>query len=273
MNIVCTVCSELFIRGADIYFTPCGHVFHFSCLTNWIKRTKSCPICRSSVTEQNIYKVFFNIDDRDITEDCVTLFVKLENANFTLELKENELKNLRKSLEELKEQNAKLHIEMNIARSDYKEKTRNLKYNLKRAQNETYKQKKEKAYQKYKIAKLNRKIQELKLECDRQTNSLQRIQNIVGSNSSHNEKSYNQEDTSLASATMSVISQIRTRHKRLLDESKKAKHEDHIDYEGLDGTSKRDIFPSSKEQQTGMMRTRSGSSISYSEIKKPRSTR
>ncbi|XP_072389144.1 uncharacterized protein [Diabrotica undecimpunctata] len=459
MNFTCVICSELFITGADIYFTQCGHVFHFPCLMNWIERSKSCPQCRGRVTEKTIHKVFFNIGNTDITEDSATLSFKLENANFTLSLKEREIKNLEEAKKKIKERNKLLseevikleqnernmestllafksqisffktksketdklsdeivrlknkiknmeHLETVIegtreqvydilrderdaealailaaslkkALLDSEKKARDFEFNLKRAKNEINKQKKEKAIQDGEMATLRRELQQLKLKFDREKDILRRRLNVLKSNanqnnivlanpdadsetvlshdnnSSHheNEKSYNQEDTSLANTTMSVAERVqeivntsspylpvksnygnllgtvfqgpsvssntysastvdkvterveapksnyghlletlydgpsasnkpsstctnkgysifKTSQKQLVDGSKKAKHDDDIDYDGLGGTSKRDIFPSPKKQQTGMKRTKSGSSISSNKFKK-----
>lgn len=38
MNIACAVCCELFTPSCEIYCTPCGHIFHKTCLDEWLKR-------------------------------------------------------------------------------------------------------------------------------------------------------------------------------------------------------------------------------------------
>ncbi|XP_050505000.1 E3 ubiquitin-protein ligase TRAIP isoform X2 [Diabrotica virgifera virgifera] len=459
MNFTCVICSELFITGADVYFTQCGHVFHFPCLMNWLERSKSCPQCRGRVTEKTIHKVFFNVGNVDITEDSATLLFKLENANFAMTLKEKEIKNLQESKQKLKGQNQKLREEViklennernfqstmlafksqisffkkksketdNLAEEIEKlksklktmehletaiegtreqvygilkderdaealailaaslkkalliseKKARDFEFNLKRAKNEINKQKKEKAIQDGEMATLRREIQQLKMKYDREKDILRRRLNTLGNanqnnivvanpdadsesllshdnNSSHheNEKSCNQEDTSLANTTMSVAERVqeivntsspylpiksnygnllgtafqgpnsvlsstssasnvdklaergetaksnyghlletvydgqyasnkpsstctnkgysifKTSQKSLVDGTKKSKHDDNVDYDGLGGTNKTEIFPSSKRQQTGMKRTKSASSLSSSKFKK-----
>lgn len=40
MNISCSICAELFRNqnATDLQVTPCGHVFHNICLSQWLKR-------------------------------------------------------------------------------------------------------------------------------------------------------------------------------------------------------------------------------------------
>jgi hypothetical protein len=30
---------------------PCGHIFHFSCLRDWLFHSESCPMCRQSLSD------------------------------------------------------------------------------------------------------------------------------------------------------------------------------------------------------------------------------
>ena len=49
-DIQCNVCLENYEMGSDIAFTPCGHCFHESCITQWLSRGTSftCPLCRKA---------------------------------------------------------------------------------------------------------------------------------------------------------------------------------------------------------------------------------
>lgn len=47
----CCVCTELFDANRPIKRTPCQHFFHADCLENWLKRSKTCPLCRSDLEE------------------------------------------------------------------------------------------------------------------------------------------------------------------------------------------------------------------------------
>ncbi|XP_056640633.1 E3 ubiquitin-protein ligase TRAIP-like [Diorhabda sublineata] len=112
MNVTCVICAELFIPDEEIYFTQCGHVFHYHCLMNWIERSKSCPQCRQKLSEKTIYKVFFNFCNKDSNLDATSLTYKLENANFTLSLKEKELKKVIEQNQKLEEINKSLRREI-----------------------------------------------------------------------------------------------------------------------------------------------------------------
>lgn len=38
MNIICVICSDLLVPSDDVFYTPCGHIFHFACVTQWLER-------------------------------------------------------------------------------------------------------------------------------------------------------------------------------------------------------------------------------------------
>ncbi|KAK1317897.1 NEP1-interacting protein-like 1 [Acorus calamus] len=48
-EVVCPVCLQNFVVGEEIKSTPCGHRFHGECIFRWMGRSRTCPMCRSSV--------------------------------------------------------------------------------------------------------------------------------------------------------------------------------------------------------------------------------
>ncbi|KAJ6246393.1 vacuolar atp synthase subunit ac39 [Anaeramoeba flamelloides] len=53
----CTICLELVnIEGVS---TPCGHVFHRGCISEWLKHQKKCPNCKVAVKPKNLRQIKF----------------------------------------------------------------------------------------------------------------------------------------------------------------------------------------------------------------------
>ncbi|XP_053675506.1 E3 ubiquitin-protein ligase TRAIP [Anopheles nili] len=89
MNLLCPICSDMFVPSDDVNITPCGHMFHHMCLLQWLERSKSCPQCRNRCTEPRLVKVYFNVTTNlDASEDSATLLQKLDNQ--TLKIREQE---------------------------------------------------------------------------------------------------------------------------------------------------------------------------------------
>ncbi|KAL2484590.1 RING-type domain-containing protein [Abeliophyllum distichum] len=42
----CTVCLEDIPTGVEVSTLPCLHIFHSNCISEWLKRSHYCPICR-----------------------------------------------------------------------------------------------------------------------------------------------------------------------------------------------------------------------------------
>ncbi|XP_039123216.1 RING-H2 finger protein ATL56-like isoform X2 [Dioscorea cayenensis subsp. rotundata] len=42
----CIICIEPYHGGDDTRTLSCGHVFHASCITEWLTRSTICPLCR-----------------------------------------------------------------------------------------------------------------------------------------------------------------------------------------------------------------------------------
>ena len=47
----CAICFAEYIPGSYQLCLPCGHAFHSRCLTRWLARSATCPLCRRSCTE------------------------------------------------------------------------------------------------------------------------------------------------------------------------------------------------------------------------------
>ncbi|KAJ8916316.1 hypothetical protein NQ315_005011 [Exocentrus adspersus] len=93
MDISCIICRDLFIPTSKVYISQCGHMFHFQCLVVWIERSKTCPQCRRKCTEETIHRVYFNLTNTEgVAEDAGTLQNKLENVQFEMQLKDNDIK-------------------------------------------------------------------------------------------------------------------------------------------------------------------------------------
>ncbi|NXC23768.1 PJA2 ligase, partial [Campylorhamphus procurvoides] len=42
----CTICCSEYVRGEYVAELPCRHLFHKSCVTLWLQRSGTCPVCR-----------------------------------------------------------------------------------------------------------------------------------------------------------------------------------------------------------------------------------
>ena len=45
----CPICFDNLAAGAEVTVLECGHFFHPSCLTPWLQRHGSCPVCRQAL--------------------------------------------------------------------------------------------------------------------------------------------------------------------------------------------------------------------------------
>ncbi|XP_019771031.2 E3 ubiquitin-protein ligase TRAIP [Dendroctonus ponderosae] len=109
MHITCVICSDLFAPSADIYSTQCGHIFHFTCLLQWMENSKTCPQCRNKVSSKNLIRLFVNVATSQGLEADVTLLQhKLDGVEFTMKLKDQEIKALAVKNQETMKQNKSL---------------------------------------------------------------------------------------------------------------------------------------------------------------------
>ncbi|KAJ5646328.1 ring finger protein [Penicillium lividum] len=46
----CAICISNLQLGERATILPCGHMFHDVCITQWVTRNPSCPLCRQNIT-------------------------------------------------------------------------------------------------------------------------------------------------------------------------------------------------------------------------------
>ncbi|KAG1371064.1 E3 ubiquitin-protein ligase RING1-like [Cocos nucifera] len=51
----CVICLEDFDARAEVSMTPCSHSFHSQCITEWLKKSHICPICRYPMPTDSSY--------------------------------------------------------------------------------------------------------------------------------------------------------------------------------------------------------------------------
>ena len=44
-NNECIICLEKMIIGDKINILECGHIYHHTCIMEWFKRKRECPLC------------------------------------------------------------------------------------------------------------------------------------------------------------------------------------------------------------------------------------
>ncbi|XP_049290416.1 E3 ubiquitin-protein ligase TRAIP [Anopheles funestus] len=109
MNLVCPICSDLFVPSAEVNITPCGHMFHNPCLLQWLERSKTCPQCRDRCIATRLIKVYFNVTaNLDTTEDNASLLEKLDNFTLKIREQENKLKTFETNAAEHKSEQKKM---------------------------------------------------------------------------------------------------------------------------------------------------------------------
>ena len=69
----CPICLEKLDKQKDFVVTPCGHYFHFSCISESMKTSSKCPLCRTSITTKK------EVDKRNIVTKTIN---QVRRTNF-----------------------------------------------------------------------------------------------------------------------------------------------------------------------------------------------
>jgi hypothetical protein len=49
----CLICAETYEIGCVVTPLPCGHLYHSTCVTDWLCRQCTCPVCRCEIPTDN----------------------------------------------------------------------------------------------------------------------------------------------------------------------------------------------------------------------------
>jgi len=49
----CPICINYFTKDDQLTRLPCKHTFHVGCITPWLEKTSSCPVCRHELPTDN----------------------------------------------------------------------------------------------------------------------------------------------------------------------------------------------------------------------------
>ncbi|XP_047739269.1 E3 ubiquitin-protein ligase TRAIP-like, partial [Hyalella azteca] len=112
MHAGCVICDEVFMPNIEVSATPCGHIFHTTCVSQWFERSATCPQCRFSGKMKLLRLHFDESNSEDNQDDADTLKSKLDNAEFPVSLKEKELEKLKEDVTKQKEISDKLRKEV-----------------------------------------------------------------------------------------------------------------------------------------------------------------
>ena len=76
MECMCSICLDsLFSVNTDVSVTQCGHMYHKTCLENWMNTSPTCPNCKAGITYrvQRIYpNVFADLVYNGTSDDTET---------------------------------------------------------------------------------------------------------------------------------------------------------------------------------------------------------
>ncbi|XP_002514576.2 E3 ubiquitin-protein ligase RING1-like [Ricinus communis] len=45
----CTICLDELLIGSEVVCTPCSHHYRDTCIYDWLKRSRVCPLCRFQI--------------------------------------------------------------------------------------------------------------------------------------------------------------------------------------------------------------------------------
>ncbi|KAJ5994212.1 hypothetical protein N7451_009936 [Penicillium sp. IBT 35674x] len=61
-GVECAICLNPPELGGRVTTLPCGHLFHYLCITQWLTRSTTCPLCRQDAVPLNQHESI-NRDD------------------------------------------------------------------------------------------------------------------------------------------------------------------------------------------------------------------
>ena len=84
-NEKCLICLEIFIKGNQVMYLPCSHLFHSVCILRWLLKHSKCPICQTD------YRGKVDDDKEEDNENLLDLSDLFNNQNRILNQLSNNL--------------------------------------------------------------------------------------------------------------------------------------------------------------------------------------
>ncbi|KAK5985337.1 RING-type domain-containing protein [Trichostrongylus colubriformis] len=119
----CVICTSI-LTSDDIAALRCGHTFHFPCISEWIKRSDTCPICREWTAQCLMVKhLYFDCaDDPNASQVEVPSAVQVESLSMALAQEKNKHAQAAEEVTRLKSLVDKLKVELAAAKKSYENK-------------------------------------------------------------------------------------------------------------------------------------------------------
>ena len=145
----------------DLSSVPCGHVFHSTCILQWLETGKNnCPQCRTKCRENQLRRIYFTEGvDTSTQSDANTLQNRIDSITFQLRCSDTEKRNLKEKVDELTAKNVGLKEEYKSVETKYKtqrDDASNFRNQIKLLQGEI---------EKGKLAQKRAKVLQEKLRC------------------------------------------------------------------------------------------------------------
>uniref|UniRef100_A0A1J3CGX3 RING-type E3 ubiquitin transferase n=1 Tax=Noccaea caerulescens TaxID=107243 RepID=A0A1J3CGX3_NOCCA len=51
-DLKCTICQEEYVDGDEVGTMPCEHMYHVSCVQQWLRMKNWCPVCKTSAEDE-----------------------------------------------------------------------------------------------------------------------------------------------------------------------------------------------------------------------------
>lgn len=67
-SISCSICLDDFTFQTEQVTLSCGHVYHKTCVHNWLQENSVCPECRSGTADESIRSIYLHFGETSIVE-------------------------------------------------------------------------------------------------------------------------------------------------------------------------------------------------------------